>query len=73
MERYGCAVQLASAVVRQQNTVHTQIGKFLGVLNILHALNDDLAGPDAADFFQVLIVNGGVHRRVQQLAHGTAG
>ena len=73
MEGYGRTVQLTTAVVREQNTVHTQIGEFLRIFEVLHALNHDLAGPHFTDNLQVFIVDGGVHRVIQKLAHGAAG
>ena len=73
MEGYGRTVQLTTAVVREQNTVHTQIGEFLRIFEVLYALNHDLAGPHFADNLQVFIVDGGVHRVIQKLAHGAAG
>ena len=60
-------------MVREQNAVHTQIGEFLRIFEVLHALNHDLAGPHFTDNLQVFIVDGGVHRVIQKLAHGAAG
>src|SRR5665811_1371342 len=45
MERYGGAVELAASVVGQQDRVHTHRGKFLGIVDVLDALDDDLALP----------------------------
>ena len=73
MEGYGRTVQLTTAVVREQNTVYAQIGEFLRVFEVLHAFNHDLAGPHFADNLQIFIVDGGVHRVIQKLAHGAAG
>ena len=38
------------------------------VLDILHALHDDLAGPDVSDDREVVVADRRVHRRAQQLA-----
>ena len=73
VEGYGRTVQLTTAVVREQNAVYAQIGEFLRIFEVLHALNHDLAGPHFTDNLQVFIVDGGVHRVIQKLAHGAAG
>ena len=41
----GGAVELAPAVVGQQDAVDAEVDEALGVLDGLHALDDDLAGP----------------------------
>ena len=45
MERDGRAVELTAAVVGEHDAVHAEIGELPRVLDVLHALDDDLAGP----------------------------
>ena len=67
------AVELAAAVVREHDAVDALAGEDLRVLDGLHALDDDLAGPDLADDVEVVEGDGRVHRGVEQLADGAAG
>src|SRR5689334_926152 len=73
VEGDGGAVELAAAVVGKHDPVDAEVGQGPGVLDVLHALDDDLAGPQLADDVEVLEVDGGVHGRVEQLADGAAG
>ena len=45
----------------------------LRVLDVLHALDHDLAGPEVADDSQVVVADGRVHRGVEHLPHRAAG
>src|SRR6185437_8628501 len=67
------AVELAAAVVGKHDAVDAEVGQGPGVLDVLHALDDDLAGPQLADDVEVLETDGGVERVVHQRADGPAG
>src|SRR5699024_4159476 len=73
MERDRGTIELAPAVVGQDDPVHAQVGERLGDLERLDPLDHELAGPYAADDLEVLEADGGIHRGVQQFAHGAAG
>ena len=50
-----------------------RVGELRGILDVLHALDDELARPHAADHVEVVERDRRVHRRVEQLADGAAG
>src|SRR5699024_6417613 len=72
-ERHWRTGEPTSAVVGQHDRVDAEVGELLRVLERLHALDGELAGPHGADLGEVVEVNGRVHRRVEQLADGPAG
>ena len=72
LERHRSAIQLATTVVGQDDSVHAQVGQLLGIRQVLHTLDDQLARPHLADGLQVLELDGGIHCGVQQLADGAA-
>src|SRR5699024_6484886 len=73
VERDRGAVELAPAVVGQHDAVDPEVGQAPGVRDVLHALDHELAGPQLPDRGEVVVVDGGVHRRVQQLTDRAAG
>jgi hypothetical protein len=60
-------------VVGQDDAVDAGVDQALRVLDVLHALDHDLAGPEVADHCQVVVADGGVHRGVEHLPHRAAG
>ena len=60
-------------MVRQDEAVDAEIDQARGVLNVLHALHDELARPHAADDVEVVVADGRVHRGVEQFTDGAAG
>jgi hypothetical protein len=73
VERHRRPVELPPAVVGQHDAVDPEIGEDLRVGHVLHALDDELAGPHRPDHVQVAEADRRIHRLVQQLAHGAAG
>src|SRR5699024_5022998 len=73
LERHRRTVELTAAVVGQHDRVDAEVGELLRVLERLHALDGELAGPHGADLGEVVEVDGRVHRRVEQLTDGSAG
>ena len=73
VERDRRAVELAAAVVGEDDAVDAEVDEALGVLDVLHALDHDLARPDLADDLEVLVADRRVHRGVEQLADRAAG
>ena len=73
VERHRGAVELAAAVVRQDDPVDTAINQTRRVRNVLNPFHHKLAGPHRADEVEVVVADRGVHRRVEQLPHGAAG
>src|SRR5690606_32741849 len=54
MERDGRAIELAPAVIGEHDAVDPAVGERLRVVDVLHALDHDLAGPHAADDVEVV-------------------
>src|SRR5699024_958975 len=70
---YGCTVELAPAVVGEDDPVHTEVGERAGVLDRLDSLDRDLAGPQFADLLEIVVVDRRIHRGVEEFADGPAG
>src|SRR5699024_11278403 len=73
VEGNRCPVKLPTAVVIHHDRVDPEIRKLLRVLERLDALDRELPRPHAADLGEVLDVDRGIHRGVEQLADGAAG
>ena len=49
LQRYGSAVELSTAVVGQQDAVRARVHHAEGVVDALHSLDHELAGPGVAE------------------------
>ena len=70
MEWHGGAVELASAVVGQDDAVGTVVEDATGIVDGLKSLGDEVAGPHVADPVDVLEGEGGVEHAVDEFGDG---